>query len=63
MADGRDENRRDVRDRNEGRRIRGLQAALLVLSAAMIAHGIWNGSMADVLNKAVRICTECIGLG
>ena len=42
---------------------RGLRAVLLVLAAVLISHGIWNGSMNDVLNKAVRICTECIGLG
>ncbi len=45
------------------RGLRLLQAALLVFSAALIAHGILNGSMNDVLAKAVRICTECIGLG
>ncbi|MBQ4177040.1 MAG: thioredoxin [Lachnospiraceae bacterium] len=43
--------------------MRGLRAVLLVLAAVLISHGIWNGSMNDVLNKAVRICTECIGLG
>ena len=29
----------------------------------MIVAGIVNGSMNDVLQKAIRICTECIGLG
>ena len=29
----------------------------------LIVLGIINGGMADVLNKAVKICTECIGLG
>ena len=38
---------------------------LLVFAAAvaMIAAGIWNGSMRDVLIKAVNLCTECVGLG
>ena len=36
---------------------------LLALAAALIVHGIWNGSMRDVLYKAVVICTECVGLG
>ena len=37
---------------------------LLALAAVlMIVLGIFNGSMQDVLQKAIRICTECIGLG
>lgn len=32
-------------------------------AALLIILGIINGGMADVLNKAVKICTECIGLG
>ena len=36
-----------------------------VLAAAMlcIILGMFNGSMRDVLYKAINICTECIGLG
>ena len=37
--------------------------ALLGVSVVLIVLGIINGGMADVLNKAVKICTECIGLG
>ena len=40
--------------------VRGLIAAVGVL---FILLGIANGGMADVLGKAIRICTECIGLG
>ncbi|HBA97870.1 MAG TPA: thioredoxin [Lachnospiraceae bacterium] len=29
----------------------------------LIAAGIWNGGLNDVLIKAINICTECIGLG
>ena len=36
---------------------------VLALSVVFIILGIFNGGMADVLGKAVRICTECIGLG
>ena len=32
-------------------------------SVALVILGIFNGGMADVLAKAVKICTECIGLG
>jgi len=28
-----------------------------------IIVGIRNGSMMAVVNKAIRICTECVGLG
>ncbi len=34
-----------------------------VLALALIICGIIFGGMNDVLGKAVKICTECIGLG
>ena len=37
--------------------------AVLAISAILIVLGILNGGMGDVLAKAVKICTECIGLG
>lgn len=37
--------------------------AILALALVFVGVGILNGGMADVLGKAVRICTECIGLG
>ena len=40
-----------------------LQAALLVLALFLTLLGILNGSALDVLNKAITICSECIGLG
>ncbi|MCR5090568.1 MAG: thioredoxin [Oscillospiraceae bacterium] len=40
-----------------------LRIVLLVLAALLIAEGVRNGSMAAVVNKAIRICTECVGLG
>ena len=45
---------------------RGLTAArimLLAAAAALIVLGALNGSLKDVLMKAINICTECIGLG
>ncbi|HIS01365.1 MAG TPA: hypothetical protein IAA74_07195 [Candidatus Excrementavichristensenella intestinipullorum] len=42
----------------------GLWRGLLLLcAAALIAAGVLNGGLHDVLVKAVNICTECIGLG
>ena len=40
-----------------------LRVVLLVAAVGMIVAGIFNQSANDVLQKAIRICTECIGLG
>lgn len=40
-----------------------VQAAVLVVAVIMIVMGVLNGGMNDVLQKAIKICTECIGLG
>ena len=40
-----------------------LRVAVLVAAVVLIVLGILNGGMKDVLAKAIRICTECIGLG
>ena len=39
------------------------KCVILCVAAAFVVIGIFNGGMADVLGKAIRICTECIGLG
>lgn len=36
---------------------------VFAVAVAFIIAGIVNGGMGDVLMKAVKICTECIGLG
>lgn len=38
-------------------------AVILVLGIALAVIGLIGGGAADVLAKAVNICTECIGLG
>lgn len=40
-----------------------LRSILLVTAVCLIVAGILNGSVNDVLQKAIKICTECIGLG
>ena len=40
-----------------------VRMVLLIASIALIAAGVFNGSARDVFGKAVKICTECIGLG
>ena len=36
---------------------------VIVVGIAFVIVGIFNGGMQDVLDKAVKICRECIGLG
>ncbi len=35
----------------------------LAMACAFICYGVWRGEAGVVLNKAVNICFECIGLG
>ncbi|WP_024835151.1 CD1871A family CXXC motif-containing protein [Lacrimispora xylanolytica] len=42
---------------------RFLSAFVLLLAAAFLCFGVQRGEVATVLNKAVNICLECIGLG
>ena len=44
-------------------KIRLLRAVLLVLAVALIVAGVLNGSARDVFGKAIKICSECVGLG
>ena len=41
----------------------GIRGLILAVGVLFVVLGIFNGGMADVLGKAIRICTECIGLG
>ena len=38
-------------------------AGLLVLGTAFIVFGIMRGEQSVVLQKAIRVCLECIGIG
>lgn len=58
----------EIKDRKTGNRgervgVAIVRVVLLVAAVALIVMGIDNGGMKDVLGKAIRICTECIGLG
>ena len=39
------------------------KCVILAVAVVFVLIGIFNGGVADVLSKAVKICTECIGLG
>ena len=45
------------------RNVNALRWVILAVAVIFIIIGIRNGSMAAVVNKAIRICTECVGLG
>ena len=47
----------------DGRKTALLRGVVLTAAVVCILAGIYNGSMRDVLFKAINICTECIGLG
>ena len=40
-----------------------LRNVLLVVALVILVYGFFAGGTADVLTKAVNICTECVGLG
>lgn len=42
---------------------KALRILLLLAALGLITLGVFNGSARDVLGKAIKICTECIGLG
>ena len=39
------------------------RAGLLALGLICICLGIWRGEVAVVLQRAIYICLECIGIG
>lgn len=45
------------------KRKKALWAALFAAAVALIVLGVVNGGARDVLAKAVKICSECIGIG
>ena len=48
---------------SEGTRGRIITAALLVLFSIMFIYGTKSGEMDIVIQKAINICLECIGIG
>ena len=52
-----------VESENEKTVVLTVKIIVLFIGVLFIILGIFNGGMTDVLDKAVKICTECIGLG
>ena len=42
---------------------RTVRLVLALLALVLIIVGLVKGQARDVLNKAINICTECLGLG
>lgn len=47
----------------KNRAVLAARYGLLALAAAFIAVGLLGREQAEVLQKAVKICLECIGIG
>ena len=47
----------------EEKRRTHIRIAVLAAGIACLAFGLSRGEFSDVLEKAVRICLECIGIG
>lgn len=50
-------------NKNGEKMVMGARIVIVLLSLTFILLGAFNGTVADVLGKAIKICTECIGLG
>jgi hypothetical protein len=44
-------------------RLGKIRSLLLALAVGCILWGLWRGEARIILQKAVRVCMECIGLG
>lgn len=48
---------------NNDKTVNIVRFALLFIGVGILIYGYFAGGTADVLTKAINICTECIGLG
>lgn len=48
---------------NSGRKLLIARCVFVVLGIGILLFGYFTGGTADVLTKAINICTECVGLG
>ncbi len=48
---------------DDTKKLRLTRSIIFVIGAFFLVYGLMTGGIADVLAKAINICTECIGLG
>ena len=49
--------------KNRGWKMKIKRFMILGAAVAMIAVGVANGGFRDTLNKGIRVCLECVGIG
>lgn len=49
--------------KNAGKILLTVRILVFLVAVLFIILGILNGGMGDVIKKAIKICTECIGMG
>lgn len=49
--------------RDPAKTVNTLRCVIICVAAAILIFGFCTGGTADVLTKAINICTECVGLG
>jgi hypothetical protein len=47
----------------DNKKINVIRAVIIVAAVGLIAAGLLNDDFNDTLNKAIRICYECMGIG
>lgn len=52
-----------MEEKKRGREPSPVSWFILAVAVGLIVIGILNGGLGDVLEKAKKICMECIGLG
>ena len=53
----------DIATASESKKLRITRCVILAIGVFFLVYGYMTGGIADVLAKAINICTECIGLG
>lgn len=56
-------NNNDLNTNSNEKKLNIIKAAIILIGIIVLVYGFLAGGTADVLTKAINICTECIGLG
>lgn len=57
------EDAEEIEVKNNDKAVTIIRFSLLFVGVGILLYGYFTGGTADVLTKAINICTECIGLG